>query len=128
MNSTQQSVLNKYVRKMKTSANIWAIIGIYQIIVGFITLLIGYGVVVLILGIWNLVQSGNKRKSAKRYAKRPVGILAENGSGASAAIMVLVNLFLGAVLGAIGSIYDFTVHNYVSSNREIFKAIERSYK
>ena len=67
--------LRTLTSKLRTSANIWTAIGIYQIFMGIILLIFGYGVLSLILGIWNIVQSSKARKNAAYFQSNPVGIV-----------------------------------------------------
>ena len=64
--------LRTLTSKLRTSANLWTAIGIYQIFMGIILLIFGYGVLSLILGIWNIVQSSKARKNAAYFQSNPV--------------------------------------------------------
>ena len=126
MSGQGEAALRTAVRKMKTSATIWTLIAIYQIIAGIITLLFGYGVLVLIMGIWNAVQSSKMRKNAAHYARNPYGITNAFESGKAMVIVFLfLNFFLGAFLGVIGSIYDLTLYSYVGSHKHSLLELER---
>ena len=118
--------LRTLTSKLRTSANIWTAIGIYQIFMGIILLIFGYGVLSLILGIWNIVQSSKARKNAAYFQSNPVGIVSFFEAGKSSTIIgVIVNLVFGAIFGVIGSIYDLSIDNYVLSHRDAFAALER---
>ena len=118
--------LRTLTSKLRTSANLWTAIGIYQIFMGIILLIFGYGVLSLILGIWNIVQSSKARKNAAYFQSNPVGIVSFFEAGKSSTIIgVIVNLVFGAIFGVIGSIYDLSIDNYVLSHRDAFAALER---
>ena len=118
--------LRTLTSKLRTSANLWTAIGIYQIFMGIILLIFGYGVLSLILGIWNIVQSSKARKNAAYFQSNPVGIVSFFEAGKSSTIIgVIVNLVFGALFGVIGSIYDLSIDNYVLSHRDAFAALER---
>ena len=79
--------LRTLTSKLRTSANIWTAIGIYQIFMGIILLIFGYGVLSLILGIWNIVQSSKARKNAAYFQSNPVGIVSFFEAGKSSTII-----------------------------------------
>ena len=112
--------------KLRTSATIWTLVGIYQIIMGVFLLIIGYGLLSLGLGIWNIIQASKSRRNADYFQANPVGIVNTFEAGKSMTIIFLfINFFFGAVFGFIGSIYDLTVDDYVLSHRDAFEALER---
>lgn len=119
------SVVQTLTGKWSTSATIWSIIGWYQIIVGVVTLIVGYGVVALILGIWNVKNSSNLRKAARQYRQNPVGIVRFADSMGSGVVSLLLNLFLGAFFGVIGSLYDMGASRYAKANRDLLVQAEQ---
>lgn len=56
------TALRTLTSKLRTSANIWTAIGIYQIVAGLMLLIFGYGRLSLIQDIWNIMQSSKSRK------------------------------------------------------------------
>lgn len=120
------TALRTLTSKLRTSANIWTAIGIYQIVVGLMLLIFGYGLLSLILGIWNIVQSSKARKNAAYFQANPVGIVSFFEAGRTSTIIgVIINLVFGAIFGVIGSVYDLSVNNYVLSHRDAFAALKR---
>lgn len=103
--------------KMDTSATIWMILGILQIIIGVCTLCIVYGIAPLGLGIWNVINSNTMRNNITVFRQDPSRIYPHFQSQKAVTIVFLViNLFFGGILGVIGSIYDLTIHSYVEQN------------
>ncbi|MBR3861900.1 MAG: zinc-ribbon domain-containing protein [Oscillospiraceae bacterium] len=126
MDMTEQQTLSTLLSKMKTSSGIWTGIGIYQLVAGLATLMLGYGVLSIILGIWNIVQSSKEKKTRLEFEKNPVGIVAYfERNRTSTIVFVFLNLFFGAFLGVIGSVYDLTVNSYALNSRDTFDRIER---
>ena len=119
------SVVQTLTGKWSTSATIWSIIGWYQIIVGVVTVFVGYGIVALILGIWNVKNASNLRKAARQYRKNPVGIVRYADSMSSGVVSLLLNLFLGAFFGVIGALYDMGASRYAKANRDLLVQAEQ---
>lgn len=118
-NNFSQPVLDKAVKKIRTSATIWTIIGIFQIVFGMMMIILGYGFLAIIMGIWNLVQAGKKRRNADFFQKDHSNIV---NFYESQTVMLIVfaalNLIFGAIFGVIGSIYDLSVRGYVLAHRK----------
>ena len=125
MDAGMKQTLDTLISKMKTSSGIWIGIGIYQLVVGAFTLMLGYGVMSIILGIWNIVQSSKQKKTRLSFAQNPVGIVSYfEKNKTSTIVFVFLNLFFGAFLGVVGSVYDLTVNSYALNNRDTFRRIE----
>ncbi len=122
------AVVSSITRKMRTSSTIWMIIGILQIITGVLTFCLGYGILALCLGIWNVVQSNTKRKNAARFDQNPTGIVNYfESNGTMLVVFFFLNLFLGALFGVIGSIYDLTVQSSALSHRNELLQAEAAF-
>lgn len=120
-----QAALAHVTKRMQSSGTFWLLIGIYQLIVGVVTLFVGYGFFAIAVGIWNLVNSSKQKKTAQEYAENPIGIVAAYENGKTMTIVfIFVNLFLGAGLGVLGSIYDLSTCNYVTSHKDAFSTLE----
>lgn len=105
----------EYYKKLseyeKMSGIVWLIIGIVQICT-----LVG-----VICGIWNIIASTSRLKYSKELLTKPNGIVErfENQLTEIVIIMVL-NIFFGAIIGVIGSVIDLFVRNYVIENKKVF--------
>ena len=97
--------------KMETSVMIWKWVGILQIIFGF------WYFTPIILGIWNLRNASKQKKLIAQYQENPTGMVDTilYWKGGSIGFAVL-NAFLGAIIGVVGNIYDFTIISYVENN------------
>ncbi len=113
------SVHSKAISKMRSSATLWTVVAILQIIFGIIEIIAaGYGVVVIIVAIWNLKQSSNLRNNANYFSTNPQGLARQYSGGAGNYVLFFfINLFLGSVIGIIGCIYDWSVYNYIHQHR-----------
>jgi hypothetical protein len=113
-------------RRNRTSASIWTVIGILQILIGLPLLLIGYGVVLIIIGIWNLYVSSTKRKMAQQiescnHPQTGAAIVnAFDRSLAMTVIFIFINLIFGGVIGVIGNLYDLGTRSEVMRNKLMF--------
>lgn len=124
-NNNSLRTFNQLLGKMRTSATIWTIIGLIQLVCGLFTIIFGYGLATIIIGIWNLVQSGRVRKAAKRFSEDPRGIVAYIDAQSSGILALIINLVLGAIIGIVGSIYDISTHNFALANRSELMEIDR---
>ena len=118
-NYFSQSVLDTAVKKIRTSATIWKIIGIFQIVLGVMLIFLGYGFLTIIMGIWNIVQAGKRRKNADFFQKDHSNIV--NHYEAQTVMLIVfaaLNLIFGCIFGVIGSIYDLSVRGYILSHRK----------
>ncbi len=104
---------SQYYRKLsdyeKTSGIIWLVIGIIQVLT----------VVGIICGIWNIVMAVQRLNYSKELMKKPPNVVKTFESQMTGLIIILVlNIFLGALIGVIGAAFDFYVRDYVLSNKE----------
>lgn len=108
--------VDDYYRKLseyeKMSGVVWLVIGIIQICT-----LIG-----IICGIWNIIVSISRLKYANELLNKPTGITEKYENQLTEIIIIMVlNIFLGAIIGVVGSVIDLFVRNYVIENKNIFK-------
>ncbi len=112
------AVLQTALHKLNVSATIWLIIGIYQIVVGIPLACVGYGLLTLGLGIWNLVQVNTMKKNITFFQQNPHELVPYyEGESTKIIIFLFLNLFLGAFFGVIASIYELTTKNYILNHR-----------
>ena len=107
------------VKKMETSAVIWMIIGIFQIMLGLPELCVGYGITSIAIGVWNIVQSNKEKNNAQYFRNNPGSLISyyENQT-AMIIVFLFLNLFFGSIIGVIGSIYELTIQSYVKTHKE----------
>ena len=105
--------------KMRTIAAAWLVIGIVQIVVGVLSLCVIAGIAPLAMGIYNVVQSSQVRKSAEAFQQWPVGIIDYFTKRETSVIVILIlNVVFGLLFGIIGSILEFTTKSYAMDHRE----------
>ena len=105
----------KLAKMERTSATIWTIIAIYQLLIPFPT--------TIFLGVWNLVQASRTRKFAKSIeANHPARLYPVYLNQVSSLVLSLIwNLLFGGVFGFIAIIYEFHIRSFVLKNQDIFK-------
>ena len=124
--SDPSGVVGQVLSKMSTAATVWMVIGILQIVLGVCELCMGYGAIVIAIGIWNIVNSNKKKKNAEYFRKYPVGIYSYYEPLMTTNIIFLcLNLFLGSFIGIVGSIYDIALRSYVMSHRDDLIYVEQ---
>lgn len=94
--------------RLKTSAIIWIIVAVLQILAG----------VTAIIGILNIISAVKDLNYSKEILKNPVGIVGNFQSTTGPIIVLLYNFFLGGTIGVVGSIYYFVgIRGYVMENK-----------
>lgn len=113
----KKHVLRIIANKEQTSGIIWFIIGILQVIVG----LCGLWTAILIGG-WNIFWGSSRIGNAKDIENRQDTLVRDYDSSlATCIIFILLNIFIGGLLGVVGAIYDLFTRNYVLQNQDILK-------
>lgn len=129
MNGPAHEAVYTVVKKMRTSATLWTVIAVYQILAGLATICYGYGILPICLGIYNLVQCSRERSNASAFESAPAGIVGYFESrGTSLIVFMILNLIVGAVVGVIGSLYDMHVRNTALSLRGQLLDAENIYR
>ena len=115
INESDRRIVEKLVSKMRTESIIWIVIAIFQIL----------SLVGIVCGIYNLVVSIMNLNTAKRIREYPVGVVRSFEPMAGNLIIMCLNIFLGAFIGIVGSLYHiFGVRGYVMDNRDAFLRVE----
>lgn len=96
------------------SAIVWLVIGIFQVLLGFAVPLL------FIPGIWNLVAAVTRFNLLKSIEARRGSVVAHYESIAPLVIILVVNLVIGGILGALWVIVDFVIRDKVLTNRHLF--------
>lgn len=120
------SVYLQFLSKLDTAATTWMVIGIIQIVIGFFTLIFCYGVVPIILGIWNITQSSKSRRSVnylRGTSKGAVQFIDSNSSGVAA---LVINIIFGALIGVIAAAMDMSARNFGKSHRQFIWYVEQN--
>ena len=112
MEEYRDRCFKKLISMERIGMIIWIIIAVIQILTVF----------GCVAGGWNLYACYRTKKHIDYIKKnRPAGLYDYYKSQKSSLIiMFLINLFLGAVIGIIGVIYDFIIRHYVISHKDAF--------
>lgn len=108
MNSNE---LKTVYEKLETSATLWKWVGILQIIFGF------WYFTPILLGIWNIKNASDQKKLAAQFRANPAGMVDSIKAWKNRVIgFGVLNAFLGALIGVVGCVYDYTIISYVEQN------------
>lgn len=124
MNETQfKKYLNKVVAWMYISFIVWIGIILYQLIVGLITLVFGYGIGTLLLMVYNIVgvvRYFRNIQIIKKYTlnEGPYLLKYFEGSITSCWIFMGLNLVLGGFFGFVGNLIDLLIAYNVKSHKD----------
>ncbi|MBO4457419.1 MAG: zinc ribbon domain-containing protein [Butyrivibrio sp.] len=125
MGFTQPSfIYNTYINKMDSSASAWMVVAILQIIFGVVTLIVGVGIVLILMGIWNISQSNKLRNNVNYFRRTPAGIVEYVDSSGSGILCLIINIFIGGLPGIIGAAIDMSTKSYGKNNRQALWAVE----
>lgn len=114
---TKEEAYKKLAELEKISAVIWFVIAGLQIIIGLFT----YFTPVLV-GAWNIYAGVTRMKYSKSLTEMPRGVYEYfEKQGTSNIIFLVINLFLGGVIGAAASAYDIYIRKFVMDNKELFE-------
>lgn len=113
--SERMQALRKLSDYEKTSGIIWLIIGIVQLCT----------VVGVLCGVWNIFAAISRLNMSKALLRDQTqfdtDIYTKYERQLPSIIIILVlNIFFGAVIGIVGSIFDLFVRNYVMENKALF--------
>ena len=120
--------IRKFMRKianlMYVSFALWIVIVFLQLIIGLLTLAVGYGFVTIFFMIYNLIGCIRYMKvinSFRNFSTKPEAAAAvsyfENSIG-WCWVFMFVNLVLGGIIGFVGNLYDLLLAYYVKSKKK----------
>lgn len=116
----ENTMINTLAQRLNTNGIIWLVIGILQIVGGFII-----NWFLLIVGVLNIISSVQDMQYSKKMPKNPTGIVAKFEPITGPIITLIYNLVIGGVIGVIGSIYYFcAIRNYVMENKQFFASLD----
>ena len=115
------------IRKLELASGIvWSIIAGVQILVAVMCLIVPFMtfsiemMALLIAGVWNILAALSRFNRAKQIKARKASVVASYESVTQLVIIAIVNLLLGAVIGALWVIIDFIIRDKVLRNRHLF--------
>jgi hypothetical protein len=113
--STQGDGAIQSIRSLEQlSAVVWLIIGILQMLIGFAAPFL------FIAGIWNLFAAVTRFNLLKSIENRQKSVVVHYERITPLVIILIVNLLIGGVLGALWVIVDFIIRDKVLTNRHLF--------
>ena len=99
--------------KLETSAMVWKWVGILQILFGC------WYFAPILVGIWNIRNANKQKKLAAQFRENPAGMVDTIKSWKNTVIgFGVLNVFLGALIGVAGSLYDYSIIAYVQQNEK----------
>lgn len=125
----QTSPVAELSKKVKTEAIIWFCIAVYQIILGFVNLMLGdyavaTGLILFCIAGLNLYAASKDLQYSKDVLVNPVGIVEKYKPVTGLVVTLGYNLCFGGILGVIGSVFSFLTREYVQKNEAVFLNIE----
>lgn len=115
------------IRKLElASAIVWSIIAGIQLLVALAFLIVPFltfsveMIALLAAGIWNILAALSRFNRAKQIQARKASVVKSYESVTQLVIIAIVNLVLGAVIGALWVIIDFIIRDKVLRNRHLF--------
>ena len=111
----RNTVLQNISNKEKVGGIIWIVVASIQLLIG-----LTYNWVTLLIGLWNLMMGITTITNAGKMEQRANNIVeAYEKNLTNIIIFLVVNIFIGGIIGVIGAIYDLVVRNYVLNNRNV---------
>lgn len=111
----RNTVLKNISDKEKVGGIIWIVVATIQLLIG-----LTYNWITMFVGIWNLVFGIIRITNAGKMEQRANGIVeAYEKTLASIIIFLVLNIFVGGIIGVVGAIYDLVVRSYVLNNRNV---------
>ena len=112
-------VLKTLSNKIHTENVVWIVIATFQII----------SIVGIPVGIYNLIVSISGIDASRRILEHPSGVVAAFEPLTGSIVVLCINLFFGACIGIIGSLYHiFGVRGYALAHRDSLERIEAAYR
>lgn len=127
--SAQTFPVTELSKKVRTEAIIWFCIAGYQIILGFVNLMIGDyalapGLLLFFIAGLNIFGASKDLQYSKDVLVKPVGIVAKYKPVTGLIVTLVYNLCFGGILGVIGAVFSFMTREYVLRNEASFLNIE----
>ncbi|MCR4688487.1 MAG: hypothetical protein K5745_02940 [Saccharofermentans sp.] len=115
----RNTALDTVIRKLHASANLWMVVGICQIIFGF------WYLTPIFFGIWNIINANDRRKMTQSFRRDPRGLTDSVKSWKDSILLsMLLNFFMGALIGIIGCLYDYSITSYLAKHEAELRQAE----
>ena len=113
----RNTVLQNISSKEKVGGIIWIVVASFQLLIG-----LTYNWIIMFIGIWNLIIGITRITNAGKMEQRANNIVETyENTLTSLIIFLILNIFIGGIIGVVGAIYDLVVRNYVLNNRNVLQ-------
>ena len=107
------AVVKTAILKVKQSNIIWLAISIIMIIAGLPLIFgAGYGIGMIILGIWNLVQVSKTFKNIKDFEMEP-SLMVFYYKDRNYVLQLILNFVFGGMIGVIATVFEIFAQKYI---------------
>lgn len=122
-------VVEEFSTKLKTSSVVWMIIGIMQIVIGFASVGISLGsILISVCGISNVFASIKLNKKSQEFSETGRGMVefVQGNTLGSVIATGIWNFLFGGVVGIVISIFEYIIYDYGKKHLQEFISIENS--
>ncbi|MGW8115163.1 zinc-ribbon domain-containing protein [Caproicibacterium sp. NSD3] len=115
--------LVELAHREKVSASIWIVVAGIQILT--VILVNGTAMIVLICSLWNLYAGYSRIQQSKKILTSWIDLVNIYERSKNQIIFnILLNAFIGGIVGVIGGAYDMLTRNYVLEHQNEFNSTE----
>ena len=108
-------ILQNISNKEKIGGIIWIVIASLQLLIG-----LSFNWIIMLIGVWNLIAGITRITNSEKMEQRANNIVnAYEKNFTNIIIFLVLNIFLGGIIGVVGAIYDLVVRSYVLENKDI---------
>ncbi len=121
------ALLEELSKKVKLEAYIWLGIAAFQVLFGLYRIIFGgfvYGLLMFVLAFLNAKGAKADLDYSKKILEDPKGIVAKYKPLKDLIVTLGYNIVVGAVYGAIGTVFGFLTRKYVLDHEAEFLALE----
>ena len=121
--NSSKMLIDTICQRLQINGIIWIVIGSVQIYIGLTVQWF-----VMVIGLLNILCAIVDLTIAKNFPQKPVGLIKRSKPLAGHIFILIYNLFVGGVIGVVGSIYYLlAVRQYVITNEAAFRKLEEPY-
>lgn len=121
--NSSKVLIDTICQRLQINGIIWIVIGSVQIYIGLTVQWF-----VMVIGLLNILCAIVDLTIAKNFPQKPVGLIKRSKPLAGHIFILIYNLFVGGVIGVVGSIYYLlAVRQYVINNEAAFRKMEEPY-
>lgn len=120
MHANEQTLIRRIHDYQRISGFLWIAFGVLQVLAACPLALMLVGIPIALMGAWNIYAGMTHLKIAPAILMRDETIPARFESMTSLIVVTILNLVLGAIIGALFCIIDFYVRDQILANRHLF--------